>query len=81
MSEMLAGDLGGKRVVGTDGTVVGRLHTVTMDLESGVIHDLVIEPGDGSPATASGRSDDDRLCVPFDRVETVDDQIVVRSDR
>lgn len=81
MSEIFARDLGGKRVVGTDGKVFGRLHTVTMDPESGALLDLVIEPGDGSPRPASERSDDDRLWVPVDRIETVKDQIIVRSAR
>ena len=81
MSELLARDLSGKRIVGTDGKIFGRLHTVTMDPESGALLDLVVEPGDGSAPTASGRSDDDRLWIPVDRIETVKDQIVVRSDR
>ena len=81
MSEILAGDLCGKRIVGTDGTTFGRLHPVTVDPESGALHDLVVESGDPSAATASGRSDDDRLRIPVDRIETVKDQIVVRSGR
>ncbi|WP_339102581.1 PRC-barrel domain-containing protein [Haloterrigena salinisoli] len=82
MSEMLARNLSGKRIVGTDGKIFGRLHTVTMDPESGALLDLVVEPGDGSPATAAGRSDDDdRLWIPVDRIETVKDQIIVRSSR
>lgn len=78
MSEILARNLSGKRIVGTDGKIFGRLHTVTMDPESGALLDLVVEPGDGSPATAAGRSDDDRLSISVDRIETVKDQIIVR---
>ena len=78
MSEIFAGDLGGKRIVGTDGTVFGRLHTVTVDPESGALYDLVVEPRDRSAAAAGRSDDDDRLLIPVDRIETVKDQIVVR---
>ena len=81
MSEILARDLSGKRIVGTNGTVVGRLHTVTMDPESGALRDLVVESDAQSAATATERSDDERLRIPVDRVETVKDQIVVRLGR
>ncbi|WP_247002293.1 PRC-barrel domain-containing protein [Halosolutus gelatinilyticus] len=78
MSEILARDLVGKFVVGNDGTIIGRLHNVTVIPKSGALRDLVVEPDGQSSAT--GRSDGDRLRIPVDRIETVADQIIVRND-
>ncbi len=44
MSDILAENLSGKSVMGSDGTELGLLYNITMDLKSGELHDLIIEP-------------------------------------
>ncbi|WP_254524962.1 PRC-barrel domain-containing protein [Natrinema caseinilyticum] len=79
MREILARNLGGKPIVGIDGTDFGILATITMDPKSGALRDLVVETG--RPSAVSVRSDgDNRLRIPVSNVETVNDQIVVRTD-
>lgn len=80
MDELLTRDLGGKPIVGIDGTDFGTLYTITMDPESGALCDLVVNSRGRSPSAAALRADDDgRLRIPVGRIETVNDQIVVRT--
>ncbi|QLG48730.1 PRC-barrel domain-containing protein [Natrinema halophilum] len=80
MSDILARNLGGKHIVGIDGTDFGTLHTITMDPKSGTLRDLVVDSHSQPSSAPSIRSDaDDRLRIPVSRIETVNDQIVVRS--
>lgn len=79
MSEILTQRLVGKSIVGIDGTVLGTLSNVTIDLESGALRELVVEPDEQSPPSIAARSGDDgRMRVPIDRIESVSDRIVVR---
>ncbi|ELY95530.1 MULTISPECIES: PRC-barrel domain-containing protein [Natrialba] len=80
MDELFAQDLGGKTIVGTDGTAFGTLHTITIEPKSGALRDLVVDPGDHSPSSITPRTDDDRLRIPVSRIKRVSDQIVVRPD-
>ncbi|WP_049989086.1 PRC-barrel domain-containing protein [Natrinema salifodinae] len=79
MSELLTQSLVGKSIVGTDGTVFGTLYNITMDVESGALQSLVVDPGSRFSTSSSVRTDDDgRLRIPVNRVTTVNDQIIVR---
>ncbi|SDQ30064.1 PRC-barrel domain-containing protein [Natronobacterium texcoconense] len=80
MSEILAENLSGKAVMGSDGTELGLLYNITMDLKSGKLRDLVIEPDDELPARAVDFDVDDggRFLVPVSRVQAVKDYIVVK---
>ncbi|WP_254531447.1 PRC-barrel domain-containing protein [Natrinema gelatinilyticum] len=79
MNEMLARNLGGKPIVGIDGTDFGTLYTITMDPKSGALCDLVVDTHSRSLSAAIRSDDDGRLRIPVSRVETVNDQIVIRS--
>ena len=80
MSDILAENLSGKSVMGSDGTELGLLYNITMDLKSGKLHDLVIEPDDElSPRSVDFDLDDaGRFLVPVNRVQAVKDYIVVQ---
>ncbi|QSW97940.1 PRC-barrel domain-containing protein [Haloterrigena alkaliphila] len=80
MSDILAENLSGKSVMGSDGTELGLLYNITMDLKSGKLHDLVIEPDEDLPARKVDfdRDDTGRFLVPVTRVQAVKDYIVVQ---
>ncbi|SEW22828.1 PRC-barrel domain-containing protein [Natrinema salifodinae] len=80
MSDILAENLSGKSVMGSDGTELGLLYNITMDLKSGKLHDLVIEPDEEVSRRAVDLSVDDagRFLVPVNRVQAVKDYIVVQ---
>ncbi len=80
MSEILAENLSGKSVMGSDGTELGMLYNITMDLKSGRLHDLVVEPDEDLTARSVefDRDDDGRFLVPVSTVQAVKDYIVVK---
>lgn len=81
MVDILAENLSGKAVMGSDGTELGMLYNITMSLKSGALHDLVVEPheGDIEPSQSSFEADEDgHLRVPVSRVQAVKDYIVVQ---
>jgi sporulation protein YlmC with PRC-barrel domain len=76
MPEILAENLSEKSVVGTDGAEIGRLYNVTMDVQSGGLQNLLVEPANA--ANADFEVDDrGRYLVPVSRVQAVKDHIVV----
>ncbi|MFC7113875.1 PRC-barrel domain-containing protein [Natronoarchaeum sp. GCM10025703] len=80
MSDILAENLSGKAVMGTDGTELGMLYNITMDLKSGELHDVVIEPDEDTTGHGSDLRTDEsgRYRVPVQAVQAVKDYIVVK---
>ena len=80
MGEILAENLSGKSVMGSDGTELGMLYNITMDVNSGKLHDLVIDPDDELPTHAADLKTNDagRFLVPVNSVQAVKDYIVVQ---
>lgn len=67
----------GKSIVRADGTDVGTLHNVTVNAESGVLRNLVVNPHGQFTARGYTETDEGRLLVPIERVKTVTDRIVI----
>ncbi|UTF53727.1 PRC-barrel domain-containing protein [Natronosalvus rutilus] len=80
MSEILAENLSGKSVMGSDGTELGLLYNITMDINSGKLHDLVVDPDEQLPSRSVDfdRNDAGRFLIPVSRVKAVKDYIVVQ---
>ena len=80
MSEILAENLSGKAVMGSDGTELGMLYNITMDLKTGELANLLVEPDEQlQPGTVEFDSDEQgRFQVPVRRVQAVKDYIVVQ---
>jgi sporulation protein YlmC with PRC-barrel domain len=79
MPDVLAENLSGKSVMGSDGTELGMLYNITMDLKSGALNDLLVSPNEEFPASESQFQQDEqgRLHVPVARQQAVKDYIVV----
>jgi sporulation protein YlmC with PRC-barrel domain len=79
MADILAENLSGKSVMGADGTELGMLYNITMDIQTGALHDLLVDPNDEFPADSSGFDIDEEglLHVPVANVQAVKDYIVV----
>ena len=78
MSNILAENLSGKAVMGSDGTELGRLYNISMDLKSGKLHDLLVEPDEESDVQLDFPLDDQgRYRIPVGRVQAVKDYIVI----
>ncbi len=77
MAEILAENLSGKDVTGSDGSELGMLYNITMDLDTGRLHDLVIEPNEDRTETEFEHDSAGRIRVPVGRVQAVKDQMIV----
>jgi sporulation protein YlmC with PRC-barrel domain len=77
MVEILAENLSGKTVMGDDGAEIGELYNITMDLKTGELYDLVVDPSENVSADFDV---DERghYLVPISNVQAVKDHIVVR---
>ena len=79
MADILAENLSEKAVMGSDGTELGMLYNITMDLKTGELHDLLVNPSEDLPhgKVQFDRDDAGRFRVPVGRVQAVKDYIVV----
>mgnify|MGYP002760850461 FL=1 len=78
MADILAENLSGKAVMGSDGTELGMLYNITMDLKSGELSDLLVTPNENIGDVAFEYDEQGRLHVPVSRVQAVKDYIVVK---
>ncbi|WP_435155381.1 PRC-barrel domain-containing protein [Haladaptatus sp. DFWS20] len=80
MSDILAENLSGKAVMGSDGTELGMLYNITMNLKTGGLSSLVVEPDEQiDPKTVDLELDEDgHFELPVTRVQAVKDYIVVQ---
>jgi sporulation protein YlmC with PRC-barrel domain len=78
MAEILAENLSGKAVMGSDGAELGMLYNITMDLDSGRLENLVIEPDENRTVETEFETDSvGRLLVPVGRVRAVKDHMII----
>jgi sporulation protein YlmC with PRC-barrel domain len=78
MPDILAENLSGKAVMGSDGTELGMLYNITMNLTTGGLSDLVVEPNEETAFDADFDVDEDgRYHIPVRHVQAVKDYIVV----
>lgn len=78
MADILAENLSGKTVMGSDGAELGMLYNINMDLKTGELHDLIVDPQEGSVKDANFQTDEyGHYLVPVGRVQAVKDHIVI----
>jgi sporulation protein YlmC with PRC-barrel domain len=79
MADILAENLSGKAVMGTDGVELGMLYNITMNLKTGALQHLLIRPDENAPGSNDFDTDEEgRYQVPVGRVQAVKDYIVVK---
>lgn len=77
MPDILAENLSDKEVMGSDGANLGTLYNITMDLKTGTLQHLVLDPGQRAGDLKFERDDAGNYRVPVTRVQAVKDTIVV----
>jgi sporulation protein YlmC with PRC-barrel domain len=78
MTEILAENLSGKAVMGSDGAELGPLYNITMDLKGGELDELVVQPDEQLPPGLDlERDESGRIRIPVADVQAVKDYIVV----
>jgi sporulation protein YlmC with PRC-barrel domain len=79
MPEILAENLSGKAVMGSDGSELGMLYNITMNLDSGRLANLVINPDESYTGGDDFETDQQgRLLVPVNRVQAVKDHMIIQ---
>ncbi len=76
MSKTFSRTLAKKKVMSTDGMLIGTIKNVMVDLGTGQVVDLIVRP-DESFNTEGYRMDGDKMFVPFEAVKDIKDYIVV----
>jgi sporulation protein YlmC with PRC-barrel domain len=77
MPEILAENLSGKAVMGSDGAELGMLYNITMDMDTGNLKNLVITPEEGTDPTEFETDDQGRTLIPVRRVQAVKDHMII----
>ncbi|WP_128223869.1 PRC-barrel domain-containing protein [Halobacteriaceae archaeon SHR40] len=78
MVEILAENLSGKAVMGSDGAELGMLYNITMDFDSGRLENLVINPDENYGGGDFDTDAKGRLLVPVNRVQAVKDHMIIQ---
>ncbi len=77
MPDILAENLSEKEVMGSDGANLGTLYNITMDLKTGSLRYLLLDPGEKSGELEFDRDEQGNYRIPVNRVQAVKDTIVV----
>jgi len=77
MADILAENLSGKSVMGADGAELGMLYNITMDINSGGLKELIVEPDEGVTDTTFPTDEEGRYRVPVSQIQAVRDYIVI----
>lgn len=78
MTTILAENLSGKEITGSDGTQIGELFNITMDLENGSLKNLVVDPTPNANDESFETNDFGHYLVPVNRVTAVKDHVIIR---
>ncbi|MFP3909561.1 MAG: PRC-barrel domain-containing protein [Archaeoglobaceae archaeon] len=73
---LFAKSLGKKVVLLSDGTVVGSVYNVTMDLKTGSLIDIVVKPQNEVPDIEKQNG---LYIIPFESVKSITDYVVLEK--
>ncbi|KQC05776.1 MAG: photosystem reaction center subunit H [Methanoculleus sp. SDB] len=76
MKNTYSRSLSKKKVMSTDGMLIGMIKNILVDLDTGLVVDLVVKP-DPTFDTGGYTMDGDRMFIPFEAVKDIKDYIVV----
>jgi sporulation protein YlmC with PRC-barrel domain len=77
MPDILAENLSDKEVMGSDGSSLGTLYNITMDLKTGTLQHLVLDPGQQTGELEFERDEAGNYRIPVGRVQAVKDTIII----
>lgn len=76
MQKVFARNLFNKQVMATDGTEIGTLNNVIVEIKGGEVIDLIINPNPNFDTTRY-RKIDNYILMPFDSVSAIKDYIII----
>jgi sporulation protein YlmC with PRC-barrel domain len=78
MAMVLATQLSSKPVLSADGAELGHVYNLTMDVKTGALEAVLVEPSD-QPITGFATTDNGRLRVPARCIDELSDFLIVRK--
>ncbi|MFC6961664.1 PRC-barrel domain-containing protein [Halocatena marina] len=78
MPRILAENLSGKAITGSDGTQIGMLYNITMNVKNGKLKHLVVDPTTKGNNENFPTNDLGHYLIPVDRVTAVKDHVIIR---
>jgi sporulation protein YlmC with PRC-barrel domain len=76
MSKEFARNLFNKQVMATDGTEIGTLNNIVVEIRGGNVIDMMITPNPNFD-TSRYRKADNFILIPFDSVSAIKDYIII----
>jgi sporulation protein YlmC with PRC-barrel domain len=76
MSKIFTREMSKKRIMSVDGSAIGTLSDIVIDLKTGMLVDIVVKP-DISFDTTGYRTEGDYIFFPFDSVKAIKDYIML----
>ncbi len=76
MSKEFARNLFNKQVMATDGTEIGVLSNIVVEIRGGNIIDMMVTPNPNFDTTRY-RKEDNFILIPFDSVSAIKDYIII----
>jgi sporulation protein YlmC with PRC-barrel domain len=73
-----ASDLIGKNVVATDGTIIGEIENLVIDLETGSVKNFLVKPV-GTVAAAFKKDGKGRYIIPLNTIKSAKDVFLLDS--
>jgi sporulation protein YlmC with PRC-barrel domain len=80
MEMLSAQKLVDKKVMDSEGGEIGILHSVIVDIGTGIFTDLIVKPATELDTTGFEK-DDDHISIPFEAVKAIKDVIIVDSKK
>jgi sporulation protein YlmC with PRC-barrel domain len=77
MAEILAENLSGKAVTGSDGAELGMLYNITMNIDTGRLENLLVDPNEHIDTSDFDTDEEGHVLIPVGRVQAVKDQMIV----
>jgi sporulation protein YlmC with PRC-barrel domain len=78
MAQILAENLSGKAITGSDGTQIGMLFNITMNVKDGTLENLIVDPTDKGSNENFETNDLGHYLIPVNRVTAVKDHVIIR---
>jgi len=76
LTEIPGKKLSDKEVVSSNGDEIGKIYNITLNVKTGELADLVVEPRQNVD-NSNFRTYDDLILIPFKKVRAIKDMVIV----
>ncbi|MCD6447811.1 MAG: PRC-barrel domain-containing protein [Thermoplasmata archaeon] len=77
---VMENELRGKKVMSSEGLYLGIIRNITVDVNTGKLIDLIVEPSDKIDPRLYHQNEEGYLLFPFESVKSVKDVVVLSEE-